>query len=116
MPNCSCLNLRGEGRIMDKIDFQRRYEDCLGLFREHGGETWRLSSGRCGRWATRSSRAAFWAALAVDGRVILVRGPWNQDFIQEAANFPNSSHDDQIDAVSIAVKMLSQTSRRAYGF
>ena len=62
------------------------------------------------------TRALPWAALAEEGRVILVRGPWNQDFIQEAANFPQSPHDDQIDAVSIAVKMLSQTSRRAYGF
>ena len=62
------------------------------------------------------TRALPWAALAEEGRVILVRGPWNQDFIQEAANFPRSPHDDQIDAVSIAVKMLSQRSTRAYGF
>jgi predicted phage terminase large subunit-like protein len=52
------------------------------------------------------TRALPWAALAEEGRVILIRGPWNTDFLDEVCSFPHSTFDDQIDAVSIAVQML----------
>ncbi len=51
------------------------------------------------------SRALPWIALAEAGKVFLVRGGWNTQFIEEACSFPAGTHDDQIDAVSIAVKM-----------
>ncbi len=62
------------------------------------------------------TRALSWANLAEEGRVILVRGPWNSDFIEEAVQFPRGPHDDQIDAVSLAVNMLSQPRFKTYGF
>jgi predicted phage terminase large subunit-like protein len=52
------------------------------------------------------SRASTWSPIAEAGRIRLVRGPWIEDFIDEACSFPNATHDDQIDAVSIAVSML----------
>ena len=52
------------------------------------------------------TRALTWAPLAEEGKVILVRGPWIEEFIEEAAAFPFGRHDDQIDAVSLAVQML----------
>jgi predicted phage terminase large subunit-like protein len=52
------------------------------------------------------TRALPWAALAEEGRVILIRGAWNTDFLDEVCSFPHSTFDDQIDAVSIAVQML----------
>ncbi len=57
-----------------------------------------------------------WIALAEEGKVFLVRGPWNTDFIDEAASFPSGTHDDQIDAVSIAVRMHRERSGRLYTF
>ncbi len=51
------------------------------------------------------TRALPWIALAEEGRVRLVAGRWNQEFIEEACSFPHGLHDDQIDAVSIAVRM-----------
>ncbi len=51
------------------------------------------------------TRALPWIALAEEGRVRLVAGRWNEDFITEACSFPHGHHDDQIDAVSIAVAM-----------
>ncbi|HVF48133.1 MAG TPA: phage terminase large subunit, partial [Pyrinomonadaceae bacterium] len=62
------------------------------------------------------TRALPWIALAEEGRVHLVRGGWNQDFIDEACSFPSGSHDDQIDAVSIAVRMHNRGSSRLHTF
>ncbi|MBK8465364.1 MAG: phage terminase large subunit [Chloracidobacterium sp.] len=59
------------------------------------------------------TQALPWIALAEEGKVFLVRGPWNTEFIDEAAAFPSGTHDDQIDATSIAVRMHREPS---YGF
>lgn len=52
------------------------------------------------------SRALPWQARAEAGKVALVDGPWVEEFLAEAAEFPEGRHDDQIDAVSGAVAML----------
>jgi predicted phage terminase large subunit-like protein len=62
------------------------------------------------------SRALPWIALAEEGRVFLVRGSWNTEFIDEACSFPAGTHDDQIDAVSVAIQMHRQHNKRVYGF
>lgn len=48
------------------------------------------------------TRALNWIALAEDGKVILVRGAWVSDFLDEAAAFTgkNDLYDDQVDTVS----------------
>jgi phage terminase large subunit-like protein len=33
-----------------------------------------------------------------------VRGVWAGDFLEEACRFPQGKHDDQIDAVGLAVR------------
>jgi predicted phage terminase large subunit-like protein len=55
-------------------------------------------------------RARTWQLRAKQGKVKLVRGLWNNDFIREAAAFPNGRHDDDVDAVSGAVQMIAQSS------
>lgn len=40
------------------------------------------------------------AAQAEFGNFRMVRGAWNDDFIYEVCSFPNSTHDDQVDALS----------------
>ncbi|MGD9563275.1 MAG: phage terminase large subunit [Pyrinomonadaceae bacterium] len=62
------------------------------------------------------TRALTWAPLAEEGKVILVRAPWNRTFLDEVANFPAAPHDDQIDAVSLAVSMLPKKGGRAWSF
>ena len=64
------------------------------------------------------TRALAWLNLAEEGKVHLVRGPWNDEFVDEVCRFPNGRHDDQVDAVSIAVNMLGGKSgdRRLYFF
>ena len=62
------------------------------------------------------TRALSWANLAEEGKVVLVRGPWIDAFLEEITTFPNSTHDDQLDAVSIAVQMLERRKHVAYGF
>jgi predicted phage terminase large subunit-like protein len=78
------------------------------------------------------TRALSWANLAEEGKVILVRGSslnrsfhaaagscssnWIEDFLDEVCSFPNSPHDDQIDAVSLAVQMLEKRKHIAIGF
>lgn len=59
-------------------------------------------------------RARPWQLRAKQGRVFLVRGPWNLDFVREATSFPKGRHDDDVDTVSGGVQMLSKgTGRKA---
>lgn len=53
-------------------------------------------------------RANPFSAAAQAGNVKLVRGPWINDFLEEAVAFPGGPHDDQIDAVSGAVQKLAR--------
>jgi predicted phage terminase large subunit-like protein len=54
------------------------------------------------------TRADVWATQAQAGRIKLVRGAWNGDFLSECYAFPTEGvHDDQVDAVSGAFKMLT---------
>jgi len=49
------------------------------------------------------ARANRWIELVHAGRVYVVRGAWNDAFFSEMESFPRGSHDDQIDAISVAV-------------
>ncbi len=62
------------------------------------------------------SRALSWANRAEAGKVILVRGPWINEFLDEVCQFPHGTHDDQVDAVSIAVKLMDSRKMGSYGF
>ena len=62
------------------------------------------------------TRALSWSTLAEEGKVFLVRSHWNKGLIEEAAMFPKGANDDQIDAISIAVSMLSHVRHYAVGF
>ena len=57
-------------------------------------------------------RAEALSAQTEAGNVKLVRGAWNQAFIDEAAFFPNSDYADQIDAASRAFHRLTGGGRR----
>ena len=54
------------------------------------------------------TRALPWVARAESGKVALVRGNWVGAFLDEAVQFPNGQHDDQIDAVSGALPLLAR--------
>jgi len=64
------------------------------------------------------TRATAWASLAEDGKVFLVEGPWNDAFLEELFLFTGKgdAHDDQVDAVSIAVGMLSKMKGKLHAF
>ena len=66
--------------------------------------------------ADKVTRALKWAPIAEEGKLFLVRGPWVGEFLEEIAQFPTGPFDDQIDAVSLAVEMLSRRGGPAYGF
>lgn len=57
----------------------------------------------------KKQRALGWAARARAGKLRLVRGPWNTAFINECLAFDGLglTHDDQVDAVSVAFAVLS---------
>ena len=61
------------------------------------------------------TRALAWLNLAESGKLFLVRGPWIDEFVDEVAKFPHGKHDDQIDAVSVAVEMLAKREFRSGG-
>jgi predicted phage terminase large subunit-like protein len=58
----------------------------------------------------KTERARPWCALAENGHVFLLRGPWNQSFLSEAGAFPLGKR-DQIDGVSGAYKLLTSGNR-----
>lgn len=64
------------------------------------------------------TRALAWANLAEEGKVYIVRGHWNADFLDECCRFTGKgdAHDDQVDAVSVAVGMLSKKSGKLWAF
>jgi predicted phage terminase large subunit-like protein len=58
------------------------------------------------------ARAQPWIARAEAGKVALVRGAWNAEFLAEAEAFPQGRHDDQVDAVSGACQLLGLRPRK----
>ena len=58
------------------------------------------------------TRASPWLARAEQGKVVLVRGAWNGLFLDEVCAFPETAHDDQVDAVSGGVGMLAGAQSR----
>ena len=56
-------------------------------------------------------RAQPWFNKIEAGKVFLVRGEWNRDFINELALFPDGDHDDQVDGVSVAWEMASKVQK-----
>ena len=62
------------------------------------------------------TRALAWANLAEEGKVVLVRGPWIGDFLDEVSRFPDGRHDDQVDAVSLAVRHIAGARSGSMGF
>jgi predicted phage terminase large subunit-like protein len=62
------------------------------------------------------TRALRWSPIAESGKVRLVKGAWVNAFIDEACTFPAGTHDDQIDAVSIAVDALMKKRGKLWKF
>ena len=64
------------------------------------------------------TRALAWANLAEEGKVYLVRGPWITDFLDELCRFTGKgdTHDDQVDAVSLAVGELGRKIGKLHTF
>lgn len=53
-------------------------------------------------------RAGVWSSQAEVGNVKIVKGNWDiESFLDECEMFPDGPHDDQVDAVSLAVEMLN---------
>jgi predicted phage terminase large subunit-like protein len=46
------------------------------------------------------------------GKLKLIRGPWNQTFIQECLDFPKGRHDDQVDTASGGLIALAGRNRK----
>lgn len=52
------------------------------------------------------TRATPLASQINAGNVMILRGPWNKDFVDEVRLFPNGSNDDQVDAAARAFNGL----------
>ena len=50
------------------------------------------------------------SAQAEAGNIKLVRGPWNEAFLEEVSMFPSGAHDDQVDALTGAFAELVTSS------
>lgn len=63
---------------------------------------------------SKESRADPVASQMEVGNVRIVRGPWNQPFLDELLSFPNGEHDDQVDALSGAFARLASAPAPAH--
>jgi len=54
----------------------------------------------------KETRAEPYAAQVQVGNVDLLRGPWNQDFVDEHETFPTGKYKDQVDAAAGAFSKL----------
>lgn len=54
----------------------------------------------------KTTRAEPFASQVNVGNVLIMRGPWNDELINEMRMFPNGAHDDQVDALSRAFSEL----------
>lgn len=61
----------------------------------------------------KSLRAEPLASAAQGGTVALVRGAWNEAFLDELVAFPTGAHDDQVDAAALAFNALARRSAPA---
>ena len=68
-----------------------------GYYVQHAGET--------GDKVTRAGPAS---SQAEAGNIKVVRGQWNDQFFLELENFPEGAHDDQVDALAGAIRILSK--------
>lgn len=58
---------------------------------------------------SKEDRASAWRGRAKAGKVFLVRGTWNLDFLRVASSFgPSARFDDDIDSVSGGVQMIAE--------
>jgi predicted phage terminase large subunit-like protein len=55
----------------------------------------------------KTERAQPFLAAAEAGRIYLLKGSWNEEFISEFGRFPDGDHDDQIDTAAIGFTKLS---------
>jgi predicted phage terminase large subunit-like protein len=55
----------------------------------------------------KATRARPASAQSEGGNVKLVRGPWNEAFLDEVCSFPNGQFDDQVDAFADALNELA---------
>lgn len=62
------------------------------------------------------TRALSWANRAEAGKVVLVRSRWTEAVLDEVCRFPHGPHDDQIDAISLAVSMMEFRKSEVYAF
>ena len=59
----------------------------------------------------KATRAFHFAADTNDGNVYLVKGDWNEVFLEELDDFPLGEHDDQVDAAAHGYNYLKPSSR-----
>jgi predicted phage terminase large subunit-like protein len=63
---------------------------------------------------SKEARAAPVAARAEAGHLMVCRGAWNGDFLDEVCAFPSVRHDDQVDALSGAYAVLAHNGGRGH--
>lgn len=56
-------------------------------------------------------RATPFSAACESGKVVLVKGDWNEQFLEQLTAFPFGEHDDMVDAASLAFNTLVEKDR-----
>lgn len=65
--------------------------------------------------ANKEERADPFSSQLNAGNVRLLRGAWNKEYIEELRQFPNGTHDDQVDGSSLAFNELNSGAGAYFG-
>lgn len=118
------LRLRGEPKAVEDLLKQTAALDGRSVrihIEQEGGSSGKIAidhylrhilvgytaTGETTEGKSKTLRADPVSSAAAAGNVKLVKGVWNAAFLDEIELFPNGMHDDQVDALSGAVKMLT---------
>jgi predicted phage terminase large subunit-like protein len=67
-----------------------------------------------GRQQDKIQRANAASPTVECGRIFLVSGAWNEDFVDEICGFPNKAHDEYMDALGYAIQYLHSVVRNGF--
>lgn len=63
----------------------------------------------------KKTRAYAVSPVVESGRVFLVEGVWNSDFLDEVCGFPNSEHDEDVDLLGYVINYFQKGNRKGRG-
>jgi predicted phage terminase large subunit-like protein len=111
-----CARMDGQLRGVGTVTWHQQDPGDAGLTAAQATNRMLAKHGFSAHFQTMSGdkevRAGPWSTAVEGGQARLVRGGWNEAFIEEHISFPKAKYDDQVDAASFGFSKLHGRSRK----